>query len=171
MAKDRTVSPSSSSETWTSENKSGQDPRKRAPSYHLCCLPQQEGLDTGRVLARGRAGSSREWHQLDPRRQAGSITLWGKGIRPRCFGAALDAGRDVQIVSRLAQGPDYPVLLSFPESAYLKGAICRVWQQGERKRGKSRRFAPWLSCAPGGTRTPNLRLRRPVLCPLSYWGW
>ena len=43
------------------------------------------------------------------------------------FGAALDAGRDVQIISRLAQGPDHPVLLSFPESAYLKGTICRVW--------------------------------------------
>lgn len=43
------------------------------------------------------------------------------------FGAALDAGRDVQIISRLSQGPDHPVLLSFPESAYLKGTICRVW--------------------------------------------
>lgn len=43
------------------------------------------------------------------------------------FGAALDAGRDVQIVDRLAQGGDHPVLLAFPESAYLKGVICRVW--------------------------------------------
>jgi 23S rRNA (cytosine1962-C5)-methyltransferase len=43
------------------------------------------------------------------------------------FGASVDAGRDVQILERLAQGPDHPVLLSFPESAYLKGLICRVW--------------------------------------------
>jgi 23S rRNA (cytosine1962-C5)-methyltransferase len=43
------------------------------------------------------------------------------------FGAALDAGRDVQIVGRLAQSADHPVLLTFPESAYLKGAICLVW--------------------------------------------
>jgi len=43
------------------------------------------------------------------------------------FGAALDAGREVQIIGRLAQGEDHPVLLTFPESAYLKGAICRVW--------------------------------------------
>jgi 23S rRNA (cytosine1962-C5)-methyltransferase len=43
------------------------------------------------------------------------------------FGASVDAGRDVQILERLAQGPDHPVLLTFPESAYLKGFVCRVW--------------------------------------------
>lgn len=43
------------------------------------------------------------------------------------FGAALDAGREVQIIDRLSQGPDHPVLLTFPESEYLKGFICRVW--------------------------------------------
>jgi 23S rRNA (cytosine1962-C5)-methyltransferase len=42
------------------------------------------------------------------------------------FGASVDAGRDVQIIEWLAQGPDHPVLLTFPESAYLKGLICRV---------------------------------------------
>lgn len=42
------------------------------------------------------------------------------------FGAALDARRDVQIVERLTQAPDHPVLLSFPEGEYLKGLICRV---------------------------------------------
>jgi 23S rRNA (cytosine1962-C5)-methyltransferase len=43
------------------------------------------------------------------------------------FGAALDAGRDVQIIGYLAQGSDHPVALTFPEGAYLKGLICRVW--------------------------------------------
>ncbi len=43
------------------------------------------------------------------------------------FGAALDAKRDVQVLERLSQGPDHPVLLTFPESEYLKGLICRVW--------------------------------------------
>jgi 23S rRNA (cytosine1962-C5)-methyltransferase len=43
------------------------------------------------------------------------------------FGAALDAKRDVQISERLAQAPDHPVLLTFPEGEYLKGLICRVW--------------------------------------------
>jgi len=42
------------------------------------------------------------------------------------FGAAIDAQRDVQVIGRLTQGPDHPVLLSFPESEYLKGLLCRV---------------------------------------------
>jgi 23S rRNA (cytosine1962-C5)-methyltransferase len=43
------------------------------------------------------------------------------------FGAALDARRDVQVVERLTQSPDHPILLTFPEGEYLKGLICRVW--------------------------------------------
>ncbi len=42
------------------------------------------------------------------------------------FGAAVDAGRDVQIVERLSQAGDHPVLLSFPEGEYLKGLVCRA---------------------------------------------
>jgi len=41
-------------------------------------------------------------------------------------GAALDAGVEAQILRRFTQAPDHPVLLSFPESAYLKGLLCRV---------------------------------------------
>ncbi|HSJ57294.1 MAG TPA: class I SAM-dependent rRNA methyltransferase [Anaerolineae bacterium] len=43
------------------------------------------------------------------------------------FAASVDAGRDAQIVEWLAQARDHPVLLTFPESWYLKGFICRVW--------------------------------------------
>jgi 23S rRNA (cytosine1962-C5)-methyltransferase len=43
------------------------------------------------------------------------------------FGASLDASRDVQIVERLSQASDHPVLLSFPEAEYLKGLVCRVF--------------------------------------------
>lgn len=43
------------------------------------------------------------------------------------FGAAVDAQRDVQILGYLGQAADHPILLSFPESAYLKGLLCRVW--------------------------------------------
>ena len=39
--------------------------------------------------------------------------------------AALDAVAEVQIVGHLSQSPDHPVALNFPESAYLKGLICR----------------------------------------------
>ena len=42
------------------------------------------------------------------------------------FGASLDVGRDVRILERLGQAGDHPVLLSFPEGAYLKGFICQV---------------------------------------------
>lgn len=42
------------------------------------------------------------------------------------FGAAVDARREAQIVARLTQALDHPVLLTFPESEYLKGLICRV---------------------------------------------
>jgi 23S rRNA (cytosine1962-C5)-methyltransferase len=42
------------------------------------------------------------------------------------FGASIDAGRDVQIIQLLAQAADHPILLTFPESFYLKGFICRV---------------------------------------------
>ena len=40
--------------------------------------------------------------------------------------AALDAGRKAQILEHLQQGPDHPIDLHFPESAYLKGLVCRV---------------------------------------------
>jgi 23S rRNA (cytosine1962-C5)-methyltransferase len=43
------------------------------------------------------------------------------------YQAAVDAGRDVLIVRQLGQPMDHPVLLTFPESQYLKGLICRVW--------------------------------------------
>jgi 23S rRNA (cytosine1962-C5)-methyltransferase len=40
--------------------------------------------------------------------------------------AAVDARRDAAVVERLAQPPDHPVALPFPEGAYLKGLVCRV---------------------------------------------
>jgi 23S rRNA (cytosine1962-C5)-methyltransferase len=43
------------------------------------------------------------------------------------FAAAVDAGREVQILAPLAQAADHPLLVTFPESAYLKGFLCRVW--------------------------------------------
>jgi 23S rRNA (cytosine1962-C5)-methyltransferase len=40
--------------------------------------------------------------------------------------AALDAGREAQILRTLTQAPDHPTSLNFPEGAYLKGLVCRV---------------------------------------------
>lgn len=43
------------------------------------------------------------------------------------FGALADAGREAQILRGLGAGMDHPVALTFPEGAYLKGLLCRVW--------------------------------------------
>jgi 23S rRNA (cytosine1962-C5)-methyltransferase len=42
------------------------------------------------------------------------------------FGASVDAGRNAQIIAKLGQGADHPILLSFPEGEYLKGLLCRA---------------------------------------------
>ncbi|RPI77039.1 MAG: 23S rRNA (cytosine(1962)-C(5))-methyltransferase RlmI [Desulfobacteraceae bacterium] len=52
-------------------------------------------------------------------------------VEPRLFqkivaDAALDAGRDLQIIRFLGQAADHPVAAAFPESQYLKGIIGRV---------------------------------------------
>ena len=39
-------------------------------------------------------------------------------------GAAQDARADALILEHLAQGPDHPVALRFPEGTYLKGLVC-----------------------------------------------
>lgn len=43
------------------------------------------------------------------------------------FGALADTDRQAQIIRHMSQSPDHPVALTFPEGAYLKGLICRVW--------------------------------------------
>lgn len=43
------------------------------------------------------------------------------------FSAVSDAGRDAQILWRMNQAADHPVLLTFPESAYLKGLFLRAY--------------------------------------------
>ena len=42
------------------------------------------------------------------------------------FGAAVDAGRQVQILAWLHQSSDHPTAITFPEGNYLKGLLCRV---------------------------------------------
>lgn len=43
------------------------------------------------------------------------------------FGALADTDREAQIIGHLSQSADHPVALTFPEGAYLKGLMCRVW--------------------------------------------
>ncbi|TKC05020.1 class I SAM-dependent rRNA methyltransferase [Pedobacter frigoris] len=40
--------------------------------------------------------------------------------------AALDAGREVQIIKQFSQPEDHPIRISFPEGEYLKGLLLRV---------------------------------------------
>ena len=42
------------------------------------------------------------------------------------FGASIDAGRTMQIIAKLTQAPDHPILLTFPEGEYLKGLLARA---------------------------------------------
>ena len=39
---------------------------------------------------------------------------------------AMKAEREVQIVEKLSQASDHPILVTLPESEYLKGFVCRV---------------------------------------------
>jgi 23S rRNA (cytosine1962-C5)-methyltransferase len=43
------------------------------------------------------------------------------------FSASLEAQRSVQILEKLSQSPDHPILITVPETEYLKGFICKVW--------------------------------------------
>jgi 23S rRNA (cytosine1962-C5)-methyltransferase len=49
-----------------------------------------------------------------------------ESLKIALFWASTDAGKSVQIIQKLGQPSDHPILLSFPESEYLKGYICRV---------------------------------------------
>lgn len=43
------------------------------------------------------------------------------------FGALADSGRQAQIIQHLGASDDHPVALTFPEGAYLKGLLLRVY--------------------------------------------
>jgi 23S rRNA (cytosine1962-C5)-methyltransferase len=43
------------------------------------------------------------------------------------FGALVDSGRQAQIIRHLGPAEDHPVALTFPEGAYLKGLLLRVY--------------------------------------------
>jgi 23S rRNA (cytosine1962-C5)-methyltransferase len=40
--------------------------------------------------------------------------------------AALNAGRDAQVIRYLSRAADHPITLNFPEGRYLKGLVCRI---------------------------------------------
>jgi len=52
--------------------------------------------------------------------------LFWQDLLDMLVAAAQDAGREFTILDRATQGPDHPVLLSMPESEYLRGFILKV---------------------------------------------
>ena len=47
-------------------------------------------------------------------------------FRKIVFGAAADAGREVQVVCQMEQSPDHPVSIYHPEGEYLKGLLLHI---------------------------------------------
>ena len=69
-------------------------------------------------------------HPARPHRSEVLCRCWSSAnARPASlvnFSASLEAERDVQIVEKLGQSSDHPILVTLPESEYLKGFVCRV---------------------------------------------
>jgi 23S rRNA (cytosine1962-C5)-methyltransferase len=49
-----------------------------------------------------------------------------ESLKIALFWAATDTGKMAQMMEKLGQPSDHPILLSFPESEYLKGYICKI---------------------------------------------
>jgi 23S rRNA (cytosine1962-C5)-methyltransferase len=96
--------------------------------------PPRFALSRSHIRRASRGYKDINWIALQLLRRGGVLVTFScSGLVSRelfqkiVFGAALDAGRDVQIVAHLSQAGDHPIALNFPEAAYLKGLICRVW--------------------------------------------
>ena len=109
--------------------------RDQGQTFDLVILdPPKFAASRAQVMAASRGYKDVNWLAMQLLRPGGTlITFSCSGLvsadlfQKILFGASVDAGRDAQIIEYLAQGPDHPVLLTFPESAYLKGFVCRVW--------------------------------------------
>ena len=55
---------------------------------------------------------------------SGGVTL--DAFKQAVAWASVDAEREIQIVKTLSHAQDHPIRMSFPESEYLKGLICKV---------------------------------------------
>ena len=109
--------------------------RARERQFDLIVLdPPRFALSRSHIKRASRGYKDINWIALQLVRRGGVLVTFScSGLVSRelfqkiVFGAALDAGREVQIVAHLSQAGDHPVALNFPEAAYLKGLLCRVW--------------------------------------------
>jgi 23S rRNA (cytosine1962-C5)-methyltransferase len=95
------------------------DPPKFAPTRHLAKKAARGYKDINLLAAK----------LLRPNGVLFTFSCSG-GIDPALFqqivaGAALDANVDMQIIGKMHQASDHPVLSSFPEGEYLKGLILK----------------------------------------------
>lgn len=108
--------------------------RDSGRSFDLALLdPPKFVVNAGQVERGGRAYKDANLLAIKLLRPGGMlITFSCSGhVTPDLFqkivaDAAVDAGREVQILRWLSQAPDHPVATNFPEGRYLKGLLCRV---------------------------------------------
>ena len=96
--------------------------------------PPRFALSRGHVRSAARGYKDINWIAFQILRPGGiSFTFSCSGLVSRelfrkiVSDAALDAGREVQVLGWLSQSCDHPSSTNFPEAEYLKGLICRVW--------------------------------------------
>jgi 23S rRNA (cytosine1962-C5)-methyltransferase len=108
--------------------------RDSGASFDMIILdPPKLAPSRSQVMRAARAYKDLNWLAFRLARPGGCVVTFscsgavGEDLFQKIvFGASIDAGREVQILSRLRQSRDHPVRLSFPEGDYLKGLICRV---------------------------------------------
>ena len=72
------------------------------------------------------------------RRSPARITWTRRPSRRTCREAADDAGVRLRVLERLAQAPDHPVLLTVPETRYLKGLLLQALLRPATRRASRR---------------------------------
>jgi len=108
--------------------------RDRGEQFDVVILDPPKLVGSKQQIERGaRAYKDLNWLALRLLVPGGTLVTFScsGGIAPDLFqkivaDAAVDAEREVQILERLDQATDHPVLLSVPETHYLKGLVCRV---------------------------------------------
>ena len=108
--------------------------RDRGEQFDLVVLDPPKLVGSKQQVDRGaRAYKDLNWLALRLLAPGGTLVTFScsGGVTPDLFqkivaDAAINADREVQIVERLEQATDHPVLLSVPETQYLKGLVCRV---------------------------------------------
>ncbi|MBU0740979.1 class I SAM-dependent methyltransferase [bacterium] len=108
--------------------------RDRARSFDAIVLDPPKFADSAAALERAARGY-KDINLLALKLLRPGGRLWtfscSAHMTPELFlkvvaGAAVDAGRTAVLERELRQGADHPMLLTFPESLYLKGLVVRV---------------------------------------------